>query len=72
MASYVLIMGLCFGINNKCMDPITPSIIFKDYYTCITYGYELSNQLLIEMKPNSVNTKKTYFKFTCIDQTKGV
>ena len=69
---YVLIMGLCFGINNTCMDPIQPQLVFKDYYSCITYGYEFSNQMITSMETNEVNTNLSYFKFMCIDPTEGV
>ena len=54
------------------MDPIQPELVFKDYYSCITYGYKFSDQMIQRMEKEEVNTNKTYFKFTCIDPTQGV
>ncbi|MGY8976119.1 MAG: hypothetical protein ACKVHD_07560 [Alphaproteobacteria bacterium] len=62
---YILVLALCFGINNTCVDPVKPEVIFNDYYTCITFGYDASKSLLAGMTPPRVNELKAYVKFMC-------
>ena len=62
---YILVLALCFGINNTCVDPVQPEIIFNDYYTCITFGYDASKSLLAGMTPSQVNESKAHVKFMC-------
>ncbi len=62
---YMLILALCFGIDNKCLKPISPDLNFNDYYSCITFGYDASKNLLAGMTPPQVNESKAYVKFIC-------
>jgi len=65
MENYILVLALCFGVENKCLDPVAPDVNFNDYYTCITFGYDASKTLLAGMTPPKVNESKAYVKFMC-------
>tara|TARA_R110000822_G_scaffold91219_1_gene210462 strand:+ start:161 stop:379 length:219 start_codon:yes stop_codon:yes gene_type:complete len=65
MESYILVLILCFGIDNTCLKPVKLDVNFKDHYECITFGYDASKNLLIGMTPLKVNQSKAHVRFTC-------
>ena len=62
---YILVLALCFGIDNTCLKPVKLDVNFKDHYECITFGYDASKSLLAGMTPPRVNELKAYVKFMC-------
>ena len=41
--------------------------MFEDKYSCLTYGYKLSYEIMTELGPEKVNKDLMYIKFDCVD-----
>ena len=70
MTKFVLLMVLCSELaGNSCKVIPTPNILFNDYSSCITYGYDYSHTLMTEFDPEWVNSMEVYTKFSCKPNT---
>ena len=59
-------MVLCSELaNHQCKIIPASTTLFKDYHSCIIYGYDYSYKLMAEFDPEWVNNMKTYTKFSC-------
>ena len=66
MIKVVLLMVLCSEIaSHDCKVIPTPQVLFDDYSSCITYGYDYSHKILTELDPEWVNSMEVYTKFSC-------
>ena len=69
MIKVVLLMVLCSEIAaNNCKIIPTPHVLFDDYSSCITYGYDYSHTLMASFDPEWVNSMEAYTKFSCKEE----
>jgi hypothetical protein len=64
---YILILMLCSATAEKCFKEVKHDFLFEDYYSCITNGYKLSNNILNTFGKPIVNSNKFYVKFMCFE-----
>ena len=66
MKIVVILMVMCSTTpGNKCQPISTTQIEFKDMYECTVYGYSYSEQVIIELGAEFINTYGAYTKFAC-------
>ena len=58
---------LCSGTAEKCFKEVKHEFLFEDYYSCITNGYNLSNDTLNTFCKPTVYSNKFYVKFMCFE-----
>jgi hypothetical protein len=57
--------NMTIGKSNTCKPISTTQIEFKDMYECTVYGYSYSEQVIIELGAEFINTYGAYTKFSC-------
>ena len=66
MKVIVILMVMCSTVvGNTCKPISTTQIEFKDMYGCTVYGYSYSEQIIIELGAEFINTYGAYTKFSC-------
>ena len=66
MKIVIVLMVMCSTTpGTQCQLITTPQIQFKDIYECTVYGYNYSEQVILEFGPEFVNTYGAYTKFSC-------
>jgi len=66
MKVIVMLMVMCSTTPaTQCQPIATPEIQFKDMYGCTVYGYSYSEQIIIELGAEFINTYGAYTKFSC-------
>ena len=66
MKIVVILMVMCSTTpGNDCQPIETPQIEFKDMYECTVYGYNYSEQIILELGAEFINTYGAYTKFSC-------
>ena len=66
MKIVIILMVMCSTTpGTQCQLITTPQIQFKDIYECTVYGYNYSEQVILEFGPEFVNTYGAYTKFSC-------
>tara|TARA_R100001082_G_scaffold100797_1_gene70076 strand:- start:1458 stop:1685 length:228 start_codon:yes stop_codon:yes gene_type:complete len=63
----MLVLFFCSKMAGTCLPPYSPDIMFDDKYSCLTYGYKLSYEIMTELGPEKVNKDLMYIKFDCVD-----
>ena len=51
----MLVLFFCSKMAGTCLPPFSPGIVFEDKYSCLTYGYKLSHEIMTELGPEKVN-----------------
>ena len=66
MKIVVILMVMCSTTpGNNCQPIATPQVEFKDMYECTVYGYSYSEQVILELGAEFINTYGAYTKFAC-------
>ena len=66
MKIVVILMVMCSTVaGNKCQPISTTQIEFKDMYECTVYGYSYSEQVIIELGAEFINTYGAYTNSFC-------
>lgn len=66
MKIVIILMVMCSTVaNNTCKPITTPQIEFTDMYGCTVYGYGYSEQVIMDLGVEFVNTYGAYTKFSC-------
>ena len=61
-----MLMWLCSTINSPpCFQITTPKKIFDDHYSCVSFGYSYSIELINKLKIEDVNRLGLYTRFAC-------
>ena len=66
MKIVVILMVMCSTVaGNTCKPISTTQVEFKDMYECTVYGYSYSEQVILELGAEFINTYGAYTKFAC-------
>ena len=66
MKVIVILMIMCSTTpGTQCQPIATPEIQFEDMYNCTVYGYSYSEQVILELGAEFINTYGAYTKFAC-------
>ena len=66
MKIVVILMVMCSTTpGNDCKPIPTSQVEFKDMYECTVYGYSYSEQVILELGAEFINTYGAYTKFAC-------
>jgi len=64
MTKYILIMKICSALHGDCLPEYTAGK-HDTWYDCAANGTLMTANVLSEMGPNLVNSKKIYVTFKC-------
>ena len=62
---FLLIITMCSSIYANCMPPVQVEEIYDSHYDCALDGYNLSADIIENLKPNKVNADRIYLSFAC-------
>ena len=62
---FVLVLIMCSGMSNQCLDPYEWPDKYDSLYNCLQSGYAESSKKLEEMGPENVNKLHAHIKFYC-------
>jgi len=71
MEKFIMLMWLCSTVNSPpCLQINTPITTFDDYYSCASFGYIHSVELITKkFKKEEINKLGLYTRFACTKQT---
>ena len=69
MIKFILIVKICSFMHMDCMQEFSSSIVFDNYYECVTAGHIRSVTTLNNMGGDFVNRAKIVIKFSCEEST---
>ena len=66
MEKFIILMWLCSTVNSPpCFQITTPEKVFDDHYSCVSFGYSHSVELITKLKIEDVNRLGLYTRFAC-------
>ena len=68
MKVFALVLYMCSGVANTCLQPFVFQHQFDSAYDCMITGYDESKAKMIEIGPEDVNKYNIYIKFECLPQ----
>lgn len=68
MKIFALVLYICSGAANTCLQPFVFNDQFDSAYDCMITGYDESKAKMIEIGPEDVNKYNIYIKFECLPQ----
>ena len=70
MEKFIILMWLCSAVNSPpCFQINTPITTFDDHYSCVSFGYSHSVELIkTKFKKEDINKLRLYTKFACQEQ----
>jgi hypothetical protein len=68
MKVFALILYICSGAANTCLQPFVFKDQFDSAYDCMITGYDESKAKMIEIGPEDVNQYSIYIRFECLPQ----
>jgi hypothetical protein len=71
MEQFIMLMWLCSTVNSPpCFQITTPEKVFDDHYSCVSFGYSHSVELIgTKFKKEEINRLGLYTRFACKKQT---
>jgi len=69
MIKFILIIKICSFMHMDCMQEFSSSIVFDNYYECVTAGHIRSVTTLNNMGEDFVNRARIVIKFSCEEST---
>jgi len=69
MIKFILIIKICSFMHMDCLQEYSSSIVFDNYYECVTAGHIRSVTTLNNMGGDFVNRAKIVIKFSCEEST---
>ena len=67
MKIFALVLYICSGAANTCLQPFVFNDQFDSAYDCMITGYDESKAKIIEIGPEDVNKYNIYIKFGCYE-----
>ncbi len=68
MKVFALVLYICSGAANSCLQPFIFEDQFDSVYNCMIKGYEESKEKMVKIGSDDVNKYNIYIKFDCIPQ----
>ena len=68
MKVFALVLYMCSGVANTCLQPFVFQHQFDSAYDCMITGYDESKAKMIEIGPEDVNQYSIYIRFECLPQ----
>ena len=68
MKIFALVLYICSGVANTCLQPFVFNDQFDSAYDCMITGYDESKAKIIEIGPEDVNKYNIYIKYECLPQ----
>ena len=66
MEKFIILMWLCSTVNSPpCFQITTPEKVFDDHYSCVSFGYSHSIELIKKLKIEDINRLGLYTRFAC-------
>jgi len=67
MEKFIILMWLCSAVNSPpCFQIQTPTAVFDDHYSCVSFGYLHSVELIgTKFKKEDINRLRLYTRFAC-------
>ena len=67
MEKFIILMWLCSTVNSPpCFQIITPEKVFDDHYSCVSFGYSHSVELIgTKFNKEKINRLGLYTRFAC-------
>ena len=71
MEKFIMLMWLCSTVNSPpCFQITTPEKVFDDHYSCVSFGYSYSKELIdTKFNKEEINRLGLYTRFACKKQT---
>ena len=70
MEKFIMLMWLCSTVNTPpCFEIKIPKKVFDDHYSCVSFGYSHSMEVITKLKIEDVNRMGLYTRFACIKET---
>ena len=70
MEKFIILMWLCSTVNSPpCFQITTPEKVFDDHYSCVSFGYSHSVELIdTKFNKEEINRLGLYTRFACTKQ----
>jgi len=68
MKVFALVLYMCSGVANTCLQPFVFEHQFDSAYDCMVTGYDESKTKIVEIGEEDVNQYRIYIKFECLPQ----
>ena len=70
MEKFIILMWLCSTVNSPpCFQINTPEKVFDDHYSCVSFGYSHSVELIgTKFNKEEINRLGLYTRFACRKQ----
>ena len=67
MEKFIILMWLCSTVNSPpCFQINTPEKVFDDHYSCVSFGYSHSVELIdIKFNKEEINRLGLHTRFAC-------
>ena len=67
MEKFIILMWLCSTVNSPpCFQITTPEKVFDDHYSCVSFGYSHSVELIdTKFNKEEINRLGLYTRFAC-------
>ena len=65
MKLFALVLYMCSGVANTCLQPFVFEDKFNSAYDCMIKGYEEGKKKMLDVGRKDVNRHKIYVKFEC-------
>ena len=67
MEKFIILMWLCSTVNSPpCFQITTPEKVFDDHYSCVSFGYSHSIELIgTKFNKEEINRLGLYTRFAC-------
>ena len=67
MEKFIILMWLCSTVNSPpCFQITTPEKVFDDHYSCVSFGYSYSKELIgTKFNKEEINRLGLYTRFAC-------
>ena len=69
MKIFALVLYICSGVANTCLQPFVFNDQFDSAYDCMITGYDESKAKMIEIGPEDVNKYGMFIKVYCVKDT---
>jgi len=62
---FTLIFTICAQMYQHCLPPTSHKEVYTTHYECATAGYEIAQEMLVQMGQNRVNNDQIVIAFAC-------
>ena len=68
MVKFILILQMCYAIQNMCIPPMEIATIYSSHKECALAGYKRAGFLIEEIDSKLINDNKILIKFWCLEK----